>query len=136
MGPPPTLGSSTGGLSTTHPDAFTPPENAMAFDKAWRRSCKTAGDRFHYLGLIPAEKIPAIFKVEITGTALGEIVAALAEGFAAAAAGGGGGGGASTSADAAPAAADDAEDGGAGGSGGDGAGDGPWGGAGASKVRP
>lgn len=61
--------------------ALRPPENSLAFDKTWRRACKTAGERWTYLGLISPEKAKGIFKVEITGTALGEIIVALGEGY-------------------------------------------------------
>uniref|UniRef100_A0A7S0SRU6 Uncharacterized protein n=1 Tax=Mantoniella antarctica TaxID=81844 RepID=A0A7S0SRU6_9CHLO len=60
---------------------LVPPDGAAAFDKTWRRSCKTASERWQYLGLITPAKAAAIFKVEITGTALGEIILALVEGY-------------------------------------------------------
>lgn len=60
---------------------LVPPDNAMAFDKTWRRTCKTPAERWRYLGLISPDKASSIFKVEITGTALGEILVALAEGY-------------------------------------------------------
>lgn len=81
-GPGATVGA-TGRLHGDGTAALRAPENAIAFDKTWRRSCKTAGERWRYLGLVSPEKAASIFRVEITGTALGEIIAALAEGYAA-----------------------------------------------------
>lgn len=60
-----------------------PPENAMEFEKTWRRNCRTTADRYQYLCMIPDEKVAALFKVEISGTMLGEVMIALSEAFAA-----------------------------------------------------
>lgn len=46
--------ATVGAQGRLHGDASSsslkPPDNAMAFDKTWRRSCKTAEERWHYLG--------------------------------------------------------------------------------------
>jgi len=51
------------------------PKNAQDFDRAWRRNCRTMGEKFHYLINIPVENIPNIFKVELNE--LGSIVHSL-----------------------------------------------------------
>lgn len=70
-----------GKLSDGSDGCLTPPDSAMAFEKTWRRACKTAEERWRYLGVLSPERAAAVFKVEVTGTALGEMIAALAEGY-------------------------------------------------------
>ena len=58
------------------------------FEKTWRRSCKSADARWRYLGLTAGTQegqIARLFRVEINGTVLSELVAALAAGYAGAA---------------------------------------------------
>ena len=97
-GPPPTPGSGGaaslsggggGGGGGGGAVAFTPPTNALAFDKTWRRECKTIEQRWRYLGGVDAAKLREIFKVEITGVTLGDVLVALSEGYAESAKGGG-----------------------------------------------
>ena len=50
----------------------------MAFDRAWRRSCKTPERRWEYLvRVMSPESFADVFAVEVTGVHLAEIVAAL-----------------------------------------------------------
>ena len=58
---------------------------AADFEKTWRRSCKSADARWRYLGLVAGTsegRIAKLFRVEINGTVLSELVAALAAGYA------------------------------------------------------
>jgi len=59
-----------------HPPAQVP-TSSPAFERAWRRSCPTPQDKFHYMLLIPPENLPQIFKVEITPTLLGDVLVVL-----------------------------------------------------------
>ena len=83
-GPAPTPGASSLAPNlSSGPDApLPPPANSMAFDRAWRRSCKTSERRWEYLvRVMSPESFADVFAVEVTGVHLAEIVAALAEGF-------------------------------------------------------
>ena len=82
--PAPTPGASSLAPNlSSGPDApLPPPANSMAFDRAWRRSCKTPERRWEYLvRVMSPESFADVFAVEVTGVHLAEIVAALADGF-------------------------------------------------------
>ena len=79
--PPPALPPSPR-TSPRVPTPLPPPANSMAFDRAWRRSCKTPERRWEYLvRVMSPESFADVFAVEVTGVHLAEIVAALADGF-------------------------------------------------------
>lgn len=62
-------------LSSSFPNK--PPSTGADFQRDWRRQCKTTDDKYRYLKLIPPEQLPAIFKVEISGELMSDIVATL-----------------------------------------------------------
>ena len=62
------------------------PSTAIEFEKTWRRSCKSQDARWRYLGVTAGDstgRIAKLFKVEINGTVLSELVSALAAGYVA-----------------------------------------------------
>ena len=86
------LGSGTGWMGMTLaanlPDAtqLCAPSTAIEFEKTWRRSCKSQDARWRYLGVTAGDstgRIAKLFKVEINGTVLSELVSALAAGYVA-----------------------------------------------------
>ncbi len=63
-----------------HAAGAAAPATAADFERGWRRGCRSAGERWAYLRRIRPGQLPGIFKVEISGQLLGEIVTALWEG--------------------------------------------------------
>eukprot|EP00898_Chlorokybus_atmophyticus_P002907 jgi/Chlat1/3617/Chrsp237S03617 len=55
------------------------PQSAAAFEKAWQRGCKTVDERLRYLMSVPPDRIPAIFKVEVSPALLADVVIVLEE---------------------------------------------------------
>lgn len=86
QGNPGTRSSRAGGLGGSEAAdgdlmSFTVPTNSMQFDKTWRRSCRTVTLKWRYLGVFSDGTLLQLFKNDIGGTVLGEIVDALADGF-------------------------------------------------------
>ena len=84
-GPASTPGASTPLTPAADAASIRAPSSAADFEKTWRRSCKSADARWRYLGLVAGTRegrIAKLFRVEINGTVLSELVAALAAGYA------------------------------------------------------
>ena len=84
-GPESTPGASTSLTPAADAASIRAPSSAAEFEKTWRRSCKSADARWRYLGLTAGTqegRIAKLFRVEINGTVLSELVAALAAGYA------------------------------------------------------
>ena len=61
-------------------DAIRVPLNGPEFQRDWRRHASSPEQKMAFLRAIDPARFPDIFRVEITGTALADIVTALADG--------------------------------------------------------
>jgi len=57
------------------------PNSEQDFSRDWRRHCQATETKLAYLQLCAPDRLPKIFKVEVSSQRLAEIVQALAEGF-------------------------------------------------------
>ena len=77
-----TSSTRTGASASCSPSTWIIPQSSGEFERCWRRQCSEPALKYDYLMSMPSEDVERVFKMEMSGVLIAEIVMSLRSEFA------------------------------------------------------